>query len=171
VGRSLRIGISSCLLGQQVRYDGGHKYDPSLEDMFGQAVEWVPICPEVEAGFGTPREPMRLERVERDVRLIAVTTRRDLTDALDALATWRVAAIAGDDLSGYILKSDSPSCGLEGVKVYERDAFERTGRGRFAAALVARYPDLPVEDEARLADPRLRQAFVERVIAYSQRSG
>jgi uncharacterized protein YbbK (DUF523 family) len=171
VGRSIRIGISSCLLGQEVRYDGGHKYDPSLADMFGQPVEWVPICPEVEAGFGTPREPMHLVRVGGDVRLLTVTTGRDLTGDLDAFAVRRLDAIAREHLAGYVLKADSPSCGLERVKVYEHDAFERTGRGRFAAALVARYPDLPVEDEARLADPRLRRDFVDRVIAYSRRSG
>ena len=169
MGRAIRIGISSCLLGQEVRYDGGHKYDPSLTGLFGEPVEWVPICPEVEAGFGTPREPVQLVRVAGDVRLLTVMTRRDLTGDLDSFAMRRVAAIAAEHLSGYILKADSPSCGLEGVKVYEHDAFERTGRGRFAAALVARYPDLPVEDEARLADPRLRRAFVERVIAYATR--
>ena len=170
MGRPIRIGISSCLLGQEVRYDGGHKYDPSLADMFGQPVEWVPICPEVEAGLGTPREPMHLVRVGGDVRLLTVTTGRDLTGDLDAFAGRRLDAIAREHLSGYVLKADSPSCGVERVKVYERDAFERTGRGRFAAALVARYPDLPVEDEARLAEPRLRRDFVDRVIAYSRRS-
>ena len=172
MARSIRIGISSCLLGQKVRFDGGHKYDASLAGMFGEAVEWVPICPEVEAGFGTPREPVRLERVEGRVRLIAITTRRDLTGELDGFAQRRVAEIEREDLSGYILKSDSPSCGLVGVKLYDEQGVpERSGRGRFAAALVERYPDLPVEDEARLSDPRLRRLFVERVLAYSRRSG
>jgi uncharacterized protein YbbK (DUF523 family) len=114
---------------------------------------------------------MRLVRDEGGVRLLTVTTGRDLTGALDAFADRRVAEIAGENLSGYILKSDSPSCGLERVKVYEHEAFERSGRGRFTTALLDRYPDLPVEDEARLADPRLRQAFVERVLAYWRRSG
>ena len=161
------MGISACLLGDAVRYDGGHKRDRVLIETLGRLVEWVPVCPEVEAGFGTPREAMNLVRTEGGVRLIAVDTQRDVTERLDAYARRRVSELAFEDLSGYVLKKDSPSCGLEGVKVYDPSGSpERSGRGRFAAALLERFPDLPVEDEGRLSDPRLREQFFERVVAY-----
>jgi len=167
--RPIRVGISACLLGEEVRYDGGHKRDAVIIDTLGGLVEWVPVCPEVEAGFGTPREPMNLVRTEGGVRVITVDTARDLTESFDAYAQKRVSELAFEDLSGYVLKKDSPSCGFEGVKVYDAHGVpEPSGRGRFAAALMDRFPDLPVEDESRLSDPRLRQLFLERVLAYSR---
>jgi len=164
--RPIRIGISACLLGQQVRFDGGHKRDAFLTETFGRFVEWVPVCPEVECGLGTPREAMRLVRADRDVRLVTVKTAVDLTPTMRRFARSRVAALAAEDLSGYVLKKDSPSCGLERVKVYDRGQSTRSGRGLFAEALVEAFPYLPVEEEGRLADPRLRDNFVERVFAY-----
>ncbi len=164
---AIRIGISACLLGQQVRFDGGHKRDRFLTDTFGRFVEWVPVCPEVEAGFGTPREAMRL--IDRDGRpsLITVKTGVDLTGTMERYARSRVDQLAAEDLSGYVLKKDSPSCGLERVKVYNQHSVpSRTGQGLFASALRTRYPWLPVEEEGRLSDPRLRDNFVERVFAY-----
>jgi len=163
----IRVGISACLLGEEVRYDGGHKRDRFLTDTFGRFVEWVPVCPEVEAGFGTPRESMRL--VERDGRLRLLTNKTavDLTDRLTRWAHRRVDQLASEDLCGYILKKDSPSCGLERVKVYgAHGTGERRGRGLFAAALQEQYPHLPMEEEGRLSDPRLREHFIERVFAY-----
>jgi uncharacterized protein YbgA (DUF1722 family)/uncharacterized protein YbbK (DUF523 family) len=163
----LRIGVSACLLGETVRFDGGHKRDAFLTDTFGQFVEWVPVCPEVEAGFGTPREPMRLVRAGGSVRLLTVKTARDVTDRLESYARRRVEQLANDNLSGYVLKKDSPSCGLERVKLYDpHHVPSRSGRGLFAAALTARCPNLPVEEEGRLSDPRLRENFVDRVFAY-----
>jgi uncharacterized protein YbgA (DUF1722 family)/uncharacterized protein YbbK (DUF523 family) len=163
----VRIGVSACLLGQSVRYDGGHKRDAFLVDTFGQFVEWVPVCPEVEAGMGTPREAIRLQRERGDVRLVGVRTATDHTDVVRAFAARRVEALAREHLDGYVLKKDSPSCGMERVKVYGGGgAPARTGRGVFAEALLARLPDLPVEEEGRLSDPRLRENFVERVFAY-----
>lgn len=165
--RPIRIGISACLLGQQVRFDGGHKRDVFLTETFGRFVEWVPVCPEVEGGLGTPREAMRLLRAERGPRLVTIKTARDLTAPMERFSRSRVAALAAEDLSGYILKKDSPSCGLERVKVYEgHGAPTRDGRGLFAAALVEGFAHLPVEEEGRLADPGLRDNFVERVFAY-----
>jgi uncharacterized protein YbgA (DUF1722 family)/uncharacterized protein YbbK (DUF523 family) len=165
--RPIRIGISACLLGQQVRFDGGHKRDAFLTETFGRFVEWVPVCPEVECGLGTPREAMRLVRADESVRLLTVKTGIDLTDRMERLSRQRLSALAGEDLSGYVLKKDSPSCGLERVKVYnEHGTPARAGRGLFAAALVEAFPHLPVEEEGRLADPRLRDNFVERVFAY-----
>ena len=165
--RPIRVGISACLLGREVRFDGGHKRDPFLTDTFGRFVEWVPVCPEVEAGFGTPRESMRLVRADGRIRVLTHKTARDVTAMLDDYVTRRVPELADAELSGYILKKDSPSCGMERVKVY--DAYnvpERSGRGRFADALITRYPDLPVEEEGRLSDPRLRESFVDRVYTY-----
>jgi len=164
---ALRIGISACLLGQEVRFDGGHKRDRFLTDTFGQFVEWVSVCPEVEAGFGTPREAMRLVDDEGRLRLVTVKTGVDLTSRMERFAHRRVAQLAAEDLSGYVLKKDSPSCGVERVKVYNAHAApSRSGQGLFAAALCARYPHLPVEEEGRLSDARLRENFVERVFAY-----
>jgi uncharacterized protein YbgA (DUF1722 family)/uncharacterized protein YbbK (DUF523 family) len=166
-GRAIRIGISSCLLGEAVRFDGGHKRDAFLSDTFGPFVEWVPVCPEVEAGFGTPRESMRLVRAGNDVRLLTVRSAVDVTAQLDRYAERRAAQLAGEDLCGYVLKKDSPSCGLERVKVYDPNGSPvKTGRGRFAVALIDRLPQLPVEEEGRLSDPKLRENFVERVFAY-----
>ena len=164
--RPIRIGISACLLGQPVRFDGGHKRDAFLTETFGRFVEWVPVCPEVECGFGTPREAMRLVRVERGVRLLTVKSGIDLTAPMERFSRSRVSALASEDLSGYVLKKDSPSCGLERVKVYGHGAPVRGGRGLFAAVLVDAFPHLPLEEEGRLADPRLRDNFVERVFAY-----
>ena len=163
----VRVGISACLLGEEVRFDGGHKRDRFLTDTFGRFVEWVPVCPEVEAGFGTPREAMRLVDVDGRIRLLTVRTHVDLTARLEAYAKRRVDELEVEDLSGYVLKSDSPSCGLERVKVYGRStAPKRAGTGLFAAQLRRRYPFLPLEEEGRLTDPRLRENFIERVFAY-----
>lgn len=165
--RPIRIGISACLLGERVRFDGGHKRDAFLTETFGRFVEWVPVCPEVECGFGTPREAMRLVRAAGGVRLLTVKTGIDLTASMERFARSRVSALAREELSGYVLKKNSPSCGLERVKVYDRHGSPaRVGRGLFAAALVDAFPHLPVEEEGRLADPKLRDNFIERVFAY-----
>jgi uncharacterized protein YbbK (DUF523 family) len=165
----LRLGISSCLLGQHVRYDGGHKRDAFLVDTLGSLVEWVPVCPEVELGLGTPRDTLRLVRKDDVVRMLQPETGRDITDEMRAFARRRVEALAGERLAGYVLKKDSPSCGLEGVSVYaESGTAESGGRGLFAEALIARFPGMPVEDEGRLSDPRVRESFVERIVAYAR---
>jgi uncharacterized protein YbgA (DUF1722 family)/uncharacterized protein YbbK (DUF523 family) len=166
-GPPIRIGVSSCLLGNAVRFDGGHKRDGFLVGTFGQYVEWVPICPEVDLGLGVPRPTMRLERRGDDLRLRVPQTGIDHTEAMRDYASKRAAALGKTDLCGYILKKDSPSCGMERVKVYDGKAVpSRTGVGLFAAALLQRYPNLPIEEEGRLCDPRLRENFVERVFAY-----
>jgi uncharacterized protein YbgA (DUF1722 family)/uncharacterized protein YbbK (DUF523 family) len=164
----IRIGISTCLLGQNVRYDGGHKRDAFLVETFGRFVEWVPVCPEVEVGLGTPRESMRLVKKDGDVRLLTGKSGVDHTAAMRRFAVRRVAALGRLDLCGYVLKKDSPSCGMERVKVYDPGGGmpAKTGRGLFAEALLDAYPLLPVEEEGRLNDPALRESFVERVFAY-----
>ena len=167
--RPIRIGISSCLLGESVRFDGGHKRDEFLTESLGPFADWVPVCPEVECGFGTPREPMRLVRVGKGLRLLTVKTAVDLTDRMAAYTRRRVALLEREHLCGYVLKKNSPSCGLERVKIYGAARLpEKSGRGLFAAGLVERFPSLPIEEEGRLADPRLRENFVERVFAYER---
>jgi FdhD protein len=168
---TIRIGVSACLLGQNVRYDGGNKRDAFLTDVLGREVELVAVCPEVEMGLGTPREPMRLERQDGALRMITVDSRIDHSSKLQSWAERRLDELAAMDLCGYVLKADSPSCGLERVKVFEGpDPPELSGRGLFAAALTARFPDLPVVDERGLADDAVREDFMRRVLACSQYS-
>lgn len=165
----IRVGISACLLGEEVRFDGGHKRDQFLTTVLGPHVEWVPVCPEVEVGMGTPREALRLVRSDRGPRMITIRTGVDHTEAMTGWSKQRLDELAREDLSGYVLKKDSPSCGMERVKIYgpaPGALGERTGRGVFAAALLERFPSLPVEEEGRLSDPRLRENFIERVFAY-----
>ena len=165
----IRVGISACLLGAEVRFDGGHKRDAFLVDVLGKYVEWVPLCPEAEAGLGTPRPSMRLVRESSGIRLVTVRDGIDVTGQLDTFARKRVAAIDEAHLCGWVLKKDSPSCGMERVKIYDGSGPPaKQGRGLFAARLIERFPDLPVEEEGRLADPRLRENFIERVFAYDR---
>ncbi|MBI3667278.1 MAG: DUF1722 domain-containing protein [Acidobacteria bacterium] len=166
-GAPIRIGISACLLGENVRYDGGHKRDSFLTATFGRYVQWVPVCPEVEMGLGVPRDTLRLEAIEGAVHLIMPKTGEDHTASIRRYAHKRLEELAREELHGYILKKDSPSCGMERVRVYGAGGMpQKTGRGLFAAALLERFPRLPVEEEGRLSDPRLRENFVERVFAY-----
>jgi len=163
----IRIGISACLLGERVRYDGGHKRDAYLVQTFGRYVEWVPVCPEVEMGLGTPRETLRLVRTGGDTRLIMPKTGADHTEAMRAYASRRIAELAKEDLCGYILKKDSPSCGMERVRAFDVHGVPaKSGRGLFAEALLQHFPHLPIEEEGRLSDPRRRENFGERVFAY-----
>jgi uncharacterized protein YbgA (DUF1722 family)/uncharacterized protein YbbK (DUF523 family) len=178
-----RIGVSACLLGEPVRYDGGHKRDPFLVEIFGPHVEWVPVCPEVEAGFGTPRESMRLtaaahqvrargERIDpRHISLVLARSGTDVTERLTRYSERRTNALGRESLSGYVLKKDSPSCGMDRVKVFIGGMAERAGRGLFAEALISKMPTLPVEEEGRLSDPRLRENFIERVFAFQRLRG
>lgn len=162
----MRVGVSSCLLGQKVRYDGGHKRHDFVADILGARVDFVPVCPEVELGLGTPRQTLRLIRKDDDVRLI-MANGHDYTHAMRVFAKKRVEQLKDDDLSGYVLKKDSPSCGLTRVKVYEETGIPaKTGRGVYADALLARWPHLPVEEEGRLQDEALRENFLERLDAY-----
>lgn len=168
----VRIGVSACLLGQEVRFDGGHKRDDFLVDVLGAFAEFVPVCPEVEVGLGVPRETLRLERKDGEVRLVANRTSTDHTSAMRAYAETRTRALADKNLDGYVLKKDSPSCGMERVRVYGASGTpSRDGRGLFAEALMRRYPNLPVEEEGRLHDARLRENFIERVFAYRRMRG
>ena len=163
----IRLGISACLLGEPVRFDGGHKRDPFLVESLGQFVDWVPVCPEVESGLDAPRESMRLVQADGRIRLLTNKTAQDHTTRMRGYARRRVEELGDGELSGFVLKKDSPTCGLERVKVYGPAGIPvKSGRGLFADALVRRFPLLPVEEEGRLNDPRLRENFIERVFAY-----
>jgi len=163
----IRIGVSACLLGAEVRYDGGHKRDDFLLSSLGRHVTWVPVCPELEFGLGVPRESLRLVGDPESPSLIGARSGADHGAGMRAWASKRVEALADLDLDGYVLKKDSPSCGLFRVKLHDQDGgVSRKGQGIFARALVERLPLLPVEEEGRLHDPRLRESFVERVFAH-----
>jgi uncharacterized protein YbgA (DUF1722 family)/uncharacterized protein YbbK (DUF523 family) len=167
VTEPIRIGISACLLGEKVRFDGGHKEDRYITKTLSRYFEWVPVCPEVELGLGTPRETIRLVRLDAGVGFVTTKSGRDHTAAMQYHCRHRVQDLEKEDLGGYILKSDSPSCGMERVRVYDPTGMPaRNGRGLFAAALIERFPDLPVEEEGRLSDPRIRENWIERVFAY-----
>jgi uncharacterized protein YbgA (DUF1722 family)/uncharacterized protein YbbK (DUF523 family) len=164
MGEKPKLGISTCLLGEKVRYDGGHKRDRFLTDTFGQFVEWVPVCPEVECGLPVPRDSMRLEGDPENPRLIVTKTRRDLTDQMLAWARKRVKRLESENLAGYVFKSRSPSSGMERVRVYDDKGMSRKeGVGLFARAFMDHFPLLPVEEEGRLHDPHLRENFIERI--------
>jgi uncharacterized protein YbgA (DUF1722 family)/uncharacterized protein YbbK (DUF523 family) len=155
------------LLGNAVRYDGGHRRDAFVTEQLGPFVEWVPVCPEVEVGMGTPRPALRLVGEGGDIRMLEVASGRYHTRAMQRYAARRVRALRGLELSGYVLKKNSPSCGMSRVKVYgERRASGTGSRGLFASRLMEVLPNLPVEDEGRLNDAKFRENFIERVFAY-----
>ena len=166
-----RVGISRCLLGESVRYDGGHKLDPTLIGELASVFEWVPVCPEVEVGMGVPREPIELvvSASCAGVRLLGVQSAEDWTKRMREFAARRVGELRALGLAGFVLKARSPSCGVRDVPVRGSAS---TGRGLFADVLVTLVPALPVEDEERLRDRDLRAKFITDVIAYRrQRNG
>lgn len=164
MGDQIRIGISACLLGQPVRYDGGHKHDRYLTDTLGQYLEFVPVCPEVEAGFPTPRESFRLVGDPENPRLVTTRTQLDYTERMTAWAGRRVRELEKEDLCGFIFKRGSPNSGLIRVKVYNpKGMAEKKGVGIFARAFTRHFPLLPVEEEGRLNDPKLREMFIEQI--------
>ena len=165
----IRLGISACLLGEKVRYDGGHKLDRYLTDTLGRYVEYVPVCPEVEAGFGVPREAMHLQGDPNAPRLVTRRTKRDLTEQMLVWAKKRVLDLEAQDLCGFIFKSRSPSSGMERIPVYnEKGMPVEKGVGLFAHIFMDHFPLLPVEDEGRLHDPKLRENFIECVFVFKR---
>jgi uncharacterized protein YbgA (DUF1722 family)/uncharacterized protein YbbK (DUF523 family) len=161
---SINLGISSCLLGQKFRYDGEHKLDPFLTYTVGQHVKYVPVCPEVECGFGIPREALRLTGDPESPRLITKITHKDFTERMVRWAKKRIIELEKADLWGFIFKSKSPNCGMEKVTVYnERGMPVKKGSGIFARIFMEHFPLIPVEDEGHLYDPKLRENFIERI--------
>jgi len=160
----LKLGISSCLLGQEVRWNGGHKLDKYLAYTLGQFVEFVPVCPEVEAGFGVPRETFRLVGDAANPRLITFKSKIDHTDRMLNWAAKRVRELESEDLCGFIFKSDSPSSGMIRVKVYnEKGMPHKVGVGIYARAFMEHFPLIPVEDDGRLNDPLIRENFILQI--------
>lgn len=160
----IRLGISTCLLGEKVRYDGGHKQDRFLTDTLGRFVEYVPVCPEVDCGLTVPREPMHLEGDPEHPRLVTIKTKKDITGQMTHWARKRVVELEREDLSGFIFKSKSPSSGMERVKVYNaKGKSSKQGVGLFARIFMEHFPLVPVEEEGRLHDPAIRENFIERV--------
>jgi uncharacterized protein YbgA (DUF1722 family)/uncharacterized protein YbbK (DUF523 family) len=152
-----------------VRYNGGHKRDSFLTDVFGPYVEWVAVCPEVDIGLGVPRPPIRLARIGEGVRLVMPESGEDLTERMVSYAESRAGGLAELGLAGYVLKKDSPSCGMERVKIWTAGGVpSKEGRGLFAEVLMRRLPDLPVEEEGRLNDPLLRESFISRVYVHDR---
>jgi uncharacterized protein YbgA (DUF1722 family)/uncharacterized protein YbbK (DUF523 family) len=163
------IGISACLLGQKVRYDGGDKKDSFLAHTFGRHVKWVPVCPEFEAGMGVPREPVRLVGDVSNPIMIGDPSAKDWTQTMRRFTVQKARDLEALGISGYILKSHSPSCGIERVPVYRSNAISlRQGRGLFAAGLMRKMTSLPVEEDGRLHNPQVRENFIERVFAYQR---
>ena len=167
--RKIKLGISTCLLGENVRFDGGHKLDRFLTNTLGQYVEYVPVCPEVECGLPVPRESMHLEGDPDAPRLVTSRTKQDMTEKMVNWARRRVADLEKEGLMGFIFKSDSPSSGMERVRVYnEKGMPVKKGVGMFARAFMEHFPLLPVEEEGRLHDPKLRDNFIERIFALAR---
>lgn len=162
----IKIGISSCLLGNKVRYDGEDKYNATIIEQLGQQFELIPFCPELEIGMGVPRDPMQLEWLNGQIRCVDIEDHsKDMTDKLVDCANqqlhWQ------KDICGYIFKKNSPSCGTKHVKVVKDGTYERTGTGIYARQLMKNFPALPVEEEDRMEDPSLRETFIARVKAYT----
>lgn len=166
----IRVGVSSCLLGEPVRYDGGHKHDHYITDTLGRFFDLVAVCPEKESGLPVPREAMHLVGDPANPRLVTIRSSQDLTEQMQVFCQRKLTELAEVELCGFIFKKNSPSSGLFRVKVYnEKGGMPSTnGRGLFAAALTSRFPLLPVEEEGRLYDVVLRENFLERVFCYSR---
>jgi uncharacterized protein YbgA (DUF1722 family)/uncharacterized protein YbbK (DUF523 family) len=165
----IKLGVSSCLMGESVRYNGGHQLDRFLSRTLGRYVDFVPVCPEVECGLGIPREPMRLVGDPENPRLLTRETKVDHTGRMKKWAGKKLDELEKQKLRGFVFKSRSPSSGMTGVKVYDETGTRiRKGRGIFAAAFMDRFPILPVEDDGRLHDDRLRENFIERLFVYDR---
>lgn len=165
----IKIGISACLLGRKVRYDGGHKQDYYLTDTLSSYVDWLPVCPESECGLGTPREVMHLAGSSHEPRLTTVRNGLDHTDRIMQWAGIKLDDLADSGLCGFVFKARSPSCGLHGVKVHTTSgAPEGSARGLFAEAFIRRFRHMPVEEEGRLHDPAVRENFYARAFSFGR---
>jgi uncharacterized protein YbgA (DUF1722 family)/uncharacterized protein YbbK (DUF523 family) len=168
--KKIKLGISKCLTGERVRYDGQHQRNRFLMDTLSEFAEYVPVCPEADCGLPIPREAMRLVGDPENPRLLTIKSGRDITPQMNRWVKPVLRDLAKEDLCGFVFKSKSPSSGLHRVKVYQEgnSTPKKQGRGIFAAAFVERFPDIPVEEEGRLNDPALRECFIDKVCAYSE---
>lgn len=166
----IKIGVSACLIGKRVRYDGGHKYNASLIRELGESFMLVPCCPEVEYGLSVPREPMRLEAryfSPTIPTIVTVTTRVEHTDGMKRWSGERLSLLEKEGIRGFIFKARSPSCGLKGVDVYTGEDVFMKGQGIFAAAFTKRFPDLPAIEEEDLNHPQAVRDFIREVLKAS----
>jgi len=162
----IKIGISACLLGNNVRYDGGNKLDQHLIDTFGPIVEWVPICPEAESGMSVPREPMQLVSDKEKVRLITIETKKDMTDMLLRWTKEKLKHLDQEGVHGFIFKARSPSCGVHDTELFSLSGQSiGIGAGLLAEAVRNHFPPLPIEDEECLRDPVISERFHARILA------
>ena len=167
--REIRIGISTCLLGEKVRYDGGHKLDRYITETLGQYFEWVSVCPEVEYGLPVPRESMHLIGDPASPRIVTVRTGVDHTEGMKKWAVDKLKRLEKEDLCGFIFKSKSPSSGISGIKVYTSSGIpSNKGTGIFGGAFMRYFPLIPVIDDGRLHNPNLRENFIEQVLVYKR---
>lgn len=166
----ITIGISSCLLGEKVRYDGQHKYDHFLVKTLGSFFKYVPVCPEVECGLPVPRDAMRLVGDSDNPRLVTIKTKIDYTDQMKSWGEKKLDELSSENLCGFIFKAKSPSSGMERIKIYPAagGAAQKNGVGIFSDMFMKKFPYLPVEDDGRLHDPELRENFIERVFTYKR---
>lgn len=166
MGKKCLVGISACLLGKKVRYDGGHREDLSIIDTLGKFADFVPVCPECECGLGVPREVMRLRGDPEDPRMVTIYTQVDHTERMKAWALRRYAELTRLGLSGFIFKSNSPSCGLRGVDVYHGQEIPiKKGVGLFSREFITYFPLLPVIDEINFQAPQFRKKFIDQIRA------
>ena len=165
-----RVGISRCLLGEGVRYDGGHKHNQVIAEELASHFQWIPVCPEVECGLGIPRETLKLIGSPATPRLVTSDSNQDMTEMLSRFADARMHDLLKTGIHGFILKARSPSCGLDNVEVYDGTYLSKNGRGLFASVVLQHCPSLPVEDETRLQHRDVRDRFVKRVVEYQKRS-
>jgi len=166
----IKIGISSCLLGEKVRYDGEQKLNPVLKDApVKYNIEYVPVCPEVECGLSVPRKAMHLEGNPDSPRLIITETGEDMTDRMVKWAQKRIIQLEKEDIRGFIFKSNSPGCGIKSVNIFNGNSLpSKSGTGIFAGIFIKRFPLLPTEDEENLKNPALLENFIERICAFAK---
>jgi uncharacterized protein YbgA (DUF1722 family)/uncharacterized protein YbbK (DUF523 family) len=164
----VKIGISACLLGEKVRYDGGHRLDRYITDALGNYFEWVPVCPEVEYGLPVPRESMHLVGDPASPHIVTVKTGVDHTEGIKKWAADKLRQLDKEDLCGFIFKSKSPSSGISGIKVYTPSGMpSNRGTGIFGGAFMRYFPLIPIIDDGRLHNPNLRENFIEQVFVYN----
>jgi len=165
----ITIGVSKCLIGEKVRYDGNHARNSFVADTLNKWVEFTPVCPEADLGMGIPRPTIRLEKQKNDIKLICPSTNKDYSKQMNNYGLKKVKEFKKNELDGYIFKRSSPSCGINKLKVFRDDgSIERTGIGFFAKNILEQFPNLPIEDEGRLSDPQLRENFIERIFCHNR---
>ncbi len=170
VTKPIKIGISTCLLGKNVRYDGGHSHDPFLTQTLGQWLQYMPVCPEVECGMPVPREAIRLVGDVENPKLMTQKSQIDKTAMMQEWIVQKLKSLEGEELCGFIFKNKSPSSGLYRIKVYGEDGHIKSnnGVGLFAKAFTEHFPRIPVEESGRLHDPKLRENFIENIFTLKQ---